>query len=394
MIITPNRRFPGVWALLPTVGAAMIISAGPQALLNRTMLSCRFLVWVGLISFPLYLWHWPLLVFLNILTGAHPTNIHRIGAFVIALVLSILTYLLIERPLRALVNRRALAVVLLVLMMLTGFAGYNLFKRAGFPSRISELSGGYTKYGKSLQTPDRRISYCPAVTGVQDSWCRTTEFPTVALIGDSHADQMMERFLRSGTPKFANLISLGAGNCQPSLEVDTESRCVKKISAALDAVVSNSAIEYVIISSWNTGANNRLQTSIEGFARTFDKLRQSHKKIIYVVDIPTLKADPSSCVNTSLELREKFRKPPSFCNGASAEDLVPMEDYLRLVHWIKSENPDIFVYDPRGIICPEDVCKVIDGYTLVYADEGHISDFGGQSVINNLVLQIENNFEK
>jgi hypothetical protein len=150
----------------------------------------------------------------------------------------------------------------------------------------------------------------------------------------------------------------------------------------------------VIISSWNTEVNHRLNESIEGYARTFDRLRQSQKKIIYVVDVPTLKVNPRPCVNTSFKLRDNFRKPPSFCNGAGVSDLVPMDEYLELINWIKNENPDVFVYDPRQSICPEGICKVVDQSILVYADEGHLSDFGGQSIINNLILQIQTYYEK
>ena len=65
MQIDTTRDFPGVWALLPVAGAASLIWAGPEAFLNRRLLTQPLLVWIGLISFQLYLWHWPLLVFLQ-----------------------------------------------------------------------------------------------------------------------------------------------------------------------------------------------------------------------------------------------------------------------------------------------------------------------------------------
>src|SRR5215475_399579 len=59
---TSEESFPGWWALPPVLGAFFIIGAGPQAWLNRAMLANPKLVFVGLISYPLYLWHWPILV--------------------------------------------------------------------------------------------------------------------------------------------------------------------------------------------------------------------------------------------------------------------------------------------------------------------------------------------
>src|SRR5690606_32781222 len=67
--IHPERKFPGGWALLPTLGTALLIAAGPQAWFNRRVLAWRPLVWMGLISYPLYLWHWPLMAFGNLQAG-------------------------------------------------------------------------------------------------------------------------------------------------------------------------------------------------------------------------------------------------------------------------------------------------------------------------------------
>ena len=61
-ILDSHRAFPGWWAVLPVAGSALLLSA-PAAWLNRVVLASPPLVWIGLISYPLYLWHWPLLVF-------------------------------------------------------------------------------------------------------------------------------------------------------------------------------------------------------------------------------------------------------------------------------------------------------------------------------------------
>src|SRR5262249_32131822 len=75
-----SMRFPGWWALLPTVGAALLISAGPQAWINRRLLANRSLVFVGLISYPLYLWHWPLLSYAYILESGVPSPVVQAAA--------------------------------------------------------------------------------------------------------------------------------------------------------------------------------------------------------------------------------------------------------------------------------------------------------------------------
>src|SRR3984893_5065831 len=80
LLITVERAFPGWWALLPTVGTALVISAGSQAWINRLILSNRVLVWFGLISYPLYLWHRPVLTFAHIVEEDIPSPKIRITA--------------------------------------------------------------------------------------------------------------------------------------------------------------------------------------------------------------------------------------------------------------------------------------------------------------------------
>ena len=99
-IFTKELKFPGWWAVLPTLGAVLIISASSKTWFNRVILSNRLLVWFGLISFPLYLWHWPLLSFARIVEGEMPSSKIRIAAVLISIALAWLTYKLIQTPIR------------------------------------------------------------------------------------------------------------------------------------------------------------------------------------------------------------------------------------------------------------------------------------------------------
>ena len=87
-------------ALFPTVAAYLLIKAGPQAWLNRILLSNRALVRIGLISFPLYLWHWPLLTFAEIQQGKTPSTGIRLLMLCLSILLAWLTYRFIEQPIR------------------------------------------------------------------------------------------------------------------------------------------------------------------------------------------------------------------------------------------------------------------------------------------------------
>lgn len=134
--INKDLSFPGKWALVPVLGAVLIITAGSKAWFNRTVLSNKIVVWFGLISFPLYLWHWPLLSFATIIEGETPSYNIRITAVGLSVTLAWLTYRFIECPLRFGINTKAAA--LIFLMAIVGCVGFYTYDRDGFSFRKAD----------------------------------------------------------------------------------------------------------------------------------------------------------------------------------------------------------------------------------------------------------------
>jgi peptidoglycan/LPS O-acetylase OafA/YrhL len=99
IMLNKDSLFPGAYALLPVLGAVLIIVA-PNSAVNRVLLSSRPMVLIGLISYPLYLWHWPLLSYLAILRNGVPNVVEIWAAVIVAVVLSWLTFRFVEIPLR------------------------------------------------------------------------------------------------------------------------------------------------------------------------------------------------------------------------------------------------------------------------------------------------------
>ncbi len=101
-VIDEKSLFPGWWALVPTLGSACILQAGPEALVNKYILSSQLFVFIGKISYPLYLWHWPLLVFSRYMYPEGSDSIFANTYFVLfsCLVLSTLTYYFVENKIR------------------------------------------------------------------------------------------------------------------------------------------------------------------------------------------------------------------------------------------------------------------------------------------------------
>ena len=99
--ISDATMFPGYSALIPTVGAFMLIVAGGQTWVSRVLLTNKFVVFIGLISYPLYLWHWPILSFGMIYLEEAFTTYLRFAAIMLSVVLAFLTYWVVERRVRA-----------------------------------------------------------------------------------------------------------------------------------------------------------------------------------------------------------------------------------------------------------------------------------------------------
>lgn len=137
-LLDEKSLFPGWWALLPTLGAMAIIAAGDGAWFNRWVLSNPLAVGIGVISYPLYLWHWPLLVFarqsqLDITSPR--VRLSLVGA---SFVLATLTYFLVEKPIRfGRSYPRARVIGLACVMAVIGLTGLGLYQNGGAPGRFS-----------------------------------------------------------------------------------------------------------------------------------------------------------------------------------------------------------------------------------------------------------------
>ncbi len=127
--------FPGWWAALPVAGAALVIASGPDTVPSRWLLASRPAVFVGKISYPLYLWHWPLLAFTWIACGAFPSRSLVCAMVAASIVLAWLTYVLVEKPVRFGIRSRWLIAGLVLPVAALGVTGLAILKLDGIPDR-------------------------------------------------------------------------------------------------------------------------------------------------------------------------------------------------------------------------------------------------------------------
>jgi len=215
LLIDRASVFPGAWALLPTLAAACLIAAGPAALVNRTLLASRPMVWFGLISYPLYLWHWPILSYARILNGAEVARSYRIAAVALSILLAWLTLRLIELPLRRAAPRRATA-ALVALMLAVGAAG-----------ALVAWGGQPRNHGAALQrlyAATEEWEYPGALLPLPDGgyYARGNGVAATMLLGDSHIEQYGPRvtaLLRQNGAAYRDAVFMTAGGCAPVPDV-------------------------------------------------------------------------------------------------------------------------------------------------------------------------------
>ncbi|ACK52753.1 acyltransferase 3 [Methylocella silvestris BL2] len=413
IFINKASNFPGTWALLPVIGAVMVISAGKSAWLNRVILSNRVLVWIGLISFPLYLWHWPLLSFARVIESETPSRSIRIAAVLISLILAWITYSVIERPLRFGKKNRVKVIFLAVSMLVAGYVGYTTLERNGLPFRSGvqefEAALSFMKW----RDEDNSDAICQKRFEHKYSYCKLTNdaAPTIALIGDSFANSyfqgLSEEYKRTGD----NLVMLGAPGCPPLLDITSgfagqRDWCNSMSSNAIREVAAIPSVRTIILAAnWHLYINGARfhqhnerpweikakdaegktndQVFFEKMKLTIEFIGKSGKKLIVMKQTPEINIDPATCVATRpLAIHKKEKK----CAVSAKMVKSYLSEYESVFDLALSNNADVAVLDPYSSICSEETCIVMDGAYPIYRDDLHLSLYGSKYMASRLKL--------
>lgn len=129
------HRESAITALVPAFGAALVIAAGNDSFLNKAVLSQPAVVGLGLISYALYLWHWPILSFLRMIAEKDLASPVLVIAMLVSVGLASATYLFVERPIRRGGNKAKIAAVLFAITLAIGVLGFAIYTNRGFEGR-------------------------------------------------------------------------------------------------------------------------------------------------------------------------------------------------------------------------------------------------------------------
>ncbi|MCM2281802.1 MAG: acyltransferase, partial [Bdellovibrionaceae bacterium] len=392
-----NVTFPGVWATIPVLGTILMISAGADAWINRALLSHRIVVWFGLISFPLYLWHWPLLSFAHIIESEIPSRSIRISAVLLSVLLAWISYRFVEQPIRFGHRARFKTAVLVISMTFLGFIGILTYLQEGYPNRLS-IRGYVNNKDELVRTPavdSECLKYVNKVSPLFP-YCRFTNAgssETVAVVGDSHAHVAYPGIAEHLKSMGVNTVLLANSSCPPLLDVpilghtDSDKRtCTKMISELLGVLEARRDIKKVFFFTrgpiYITGTepltndadvmNGQAVSASKfefGTQKTIDMLVGLGKQVLYVTENPELNKTPASCVLRPLRLTSHE------CAIDKASVLVRQKEYLNVVRRLSRAD----IVESIEVFCPNDSCRVFDeGGSLLYADDDHLSIAGSR----------------
>lgn len=397
--------FPGYVALLPVVGTAAIIWANTGHLTQvGKWLSWRPITAIGLISYSLYLWHWPVLVLSRYVAMPYAEFNWwmRLVCIAACVLLAIATWYFVEQPVRKktiLKSTRAIYLTSFAGLALMGASGLMLVYSNGMPQRFDARIASYAG-GIDDINPDRDRCDQPSVERIlADDVCQTNAHvgaASFALWGDSHGDAIAPAFVDASARAGVNGYILTARGCPPILGTENDDvvyryTCEKQNDAFFDLIVRQQIKRVYLVAYWSSvlrdggkivqaGGNwyaaykaNYENWKMAGLARTIDKLRKHGVEVFVMVDVPTGKIDPPRML--------------------AMQEFDGLHDKygLSLAHYRESLENGIYAFrkmygdgvtfiDPGTLLCNGISCRTeAEGHSL-YHDKTHLSAFGARYV--------------
>ncbi|WP_296702632.1 acyltransferase family protein [Thiocapsa sp. UBA6158] len=387
MIVVPvyaysqTTTFPGLAALPPCIGTALVILAGQRhpSPVGR-MLSWRPILLLGLISYSLYLWHWPIFVFARHILGREPLLGESLALIAASLIAAVLSWRFVERPFRGrsgLLQRPALfAAAALAALVLTGI-GLHGQQTGGWLGRYApELVDIFT----ATQDRDPRQPECESVRA-DTPGCIYGEAdapPVVALLGDSHAAVYAMVLGELAQARGESVLSLAMPICPPALgwagePLSWREDCGLFQQLALERIIATASIHTVVLAAWYRiypfdDPNREFALAME---EAIERLISAGKRVALVYPIPQPDADvPTTLAEAILEGRD-----PNLIRQPLEQFHADQGGVFAMLDGLDRHASLIRIY-PHLVLCPGPDCLFYRGGRVLYYDDNHLSVTG------------------
>ncbi len=396
--INPERRFPGFWALFPTLAAYLLIKAGPKAWFNQVVLSNQLFVWVGLISFPLYLWHWPLLVFAEIKLGALGVST-KLGLIVMSVMLSWFTYRFVERPIRfgnLIVETKKIPLALCAILLAIAMLGGYTYQRDGFglrfPKFIQALLNNQPKLDEGWRTGQCILDQGHPSSEFSPICVDKDKRPLLFLWGDSHAAALypgLKHLQDTGAYTFGVAQRTGAvcppiiGDARPWCnEINTDSfKLIKELKPEI----------VMMYAYWSHGLDGK-----GGFGGLYDLKKLDAtvaelkkigvKKVILMGPTPYWKNSLPHNIVETWKKAKTVAKPSLYMSYGDFGLVTELPVYDKQMREI-AKRLDISYISGVDFLCNQDGCLTRDsedGVKVASVDYGHLTVDAAQSYLKRI----------
>lgn len=396
--MTPATEFSGWWALMPVAGSSLVICSGPDGWINRRILSRSPLVFVGLISYPLYLWHWPLISFAWIAFGRNPPETVIWILLATSVVLAWLTYSHVERPIRFGVATNKAVAALVSAVIVIGGVGLLTKQADGIESRsVVQINRQLTE---DLQVPTKTRASdgtCRKFFGIdmegEEVCLASSKQPKLLIVGDSHSMALYSAIFTGLVHEDAVLLATHSHlwsrpECFKSEPFDVwlggQAACQVVLRNALDLMAKQPSIEAVVFVTTAFNPFFYDGEKVRALQRAVVALR---KPVVYLASVPVF-LPPESCRPRRLSL---------FGMDLSADGLVQACE-VPLAAVVKAEAPwrthldalardgqDVHLYDPRPSFCDSEFCSQKDDQGVLYWRLGHVNPRGGLRIFRDFL---------
>ncbi len=391
-----STPFPGLYALVPTIGTALIIAFSTSATIAGRFLSTRILVGLGLISYSAYLWHHPLFVFARHRSLTEPGTALFLVLTVLSFVLAYCSWRFVEKPFRDknAVSRKTVfkfAVAGSLVFIAIGVAGEI---NNGFDKRTNDGGIVLADLSKKIIINHGLSDDCDEKFTLSKN-CRTSDEPEILVWGDSYASHLIQGIL-SSNPQ-AKIIQMTKSSCGPFFDIApvsyrstiNEARdCVEFNNSVRDWLKSNNTVKYVVISAALSGylGNNKNQLLIKDkvydadkelftgyFIKTMDELKNMGITPVIFSPIPQNGKNIGEC----LVRMEYFGGDLNACDFNLDEKTEASRKVHEFLKNISKNNKVVFLDDG---VCSDSKCKTYIDNTYIFRDKTHFSQSGSALV--------------
>jgi peptidoglycan/LPS O-acetylase OafA/YrhL len=384
--IDVTDQFPGWLVLLPTVGTALIIFAGTETIINRYILGNRCLAYIGLISYPIYLWHWPLLAFARIATSGDLTLQVKISIVASSVGLAWATYSFVERPFRFGYLKKHSVGTLAAGAIVIGGLGAATVATGGLPSRFPAVVRDLADYRYPQYEREYRVSTCflrPDQGPVDFANVCAKDIDLsrgILLWGDSHAAHLYPGLRKIAEASAIPLAQLNAASCPPVLGFNSAGRpnCPALSNFGLSEIARAKPAVLIISADWPKYAASPDYSRLE---ETIAKARESGVwRILLIGPVPNWRPSLPKILLEAY-LSDPSHKVPYRLDSALNNDIRQVDKDLRK----RAEMMKVEYFSAFDVLCNREGCltRVGDGHDDLMAwDYGHLTLAGSIYLMN------------